>query len=117
MLLQSSFCSFYQLCESSSIVDSQVSQNLAVQHHTSLVQASDEAAVAQAVSPGSSVDTSDPQLTESAFLSSSVAAGLHASLLGTSEAFSQSQNVFMTSMGGNADFNSCHCSFSSLNSF
>lgn len=66
------FCDFYEFCESSCVVDSEVSEHFAVYDDASFGQAADEAAVAEAVSTGCGVDTGNPQFTEFAFLGAAV---------------------------------------------
>ena len=75
-LLESRFGGFNEFCKSSSVVDSQISQDLTVEFDTSFRQAADETAVAQAISTGCSIDTGNPELTEFAFLGSSVTASV-----------------------------------------
>src|SRR5690606_19418973 len=106
------------------VVNRQVGQNLAVQGDGSLVQASDELAVADAQFTASSVDTGDPQRAEHAFLVAAVTVGvlacLHDCLLGypehvaaaTTETFGLGNDFFVAGARVYTAFYSGHVEFS-----
>src|SRR5690606_11179443 len=95
-------------------------QNLAVDLDGSLLQASDQTAVGQAVDACAGVDTGDPQSAELTLLLTAVTvgvlAGLDHRLLGNAEyartrtvvAFGEFQNLLVTTTGDDATLNTSH---------